>query len=204
MKRNDFETILKTNIPKLQEYEPKPNLWENISSNLDFEVEIERNIANLSSYSPEENLWDRIEKSVNQEINPQTKIIKLLRVPVSVAASVLLVVAIYFTFIKNNAVTLSHTEEIALDWQSNPKIDNLNAINPEAFIQETCQKHNFICETEEFQEKSRLLNELNQNLEKINAEIDAFGTSISLEKSKIKIENLKAQVVKELVKQILS
>jgi len=207
MKRDDFETILKKNIPELPEYEPKENLWESISSNLDFEAALEKNKPNLASYSPDENLWNKIEVSINQkkhDTNHRARVIKLLRIPASIAASILLVVTFYFAFNKNN-VTLSHTEEVALEWQGKPeRIESNNLINPEKFIQETCQKHNFICETEEFREKSELLNELNQNLERINAEINTYGTSVPLEKSKIKVENLKAQVVKELIKQILS
>ncbi len=207
MKRDDFETMLKKTIPTLPEYEPKENLWESISSSLDFDAALEKNKPNLTSYSPDENLWNKIEVSINQkkqDTNQRARVIKLLRVPVSIAASILLVVTFYFAFNKSN-VTLSHTEEVAVEWQVNPEInESINAINPEKFIQETCQKHNFICETEEFRQKNELLNELNQNLERINAEINSYGTSVPLEKSKIKVENLKAQVVKELIKQILS
>lgn len=204
MKRDDFDMMLKKNIPELQEYEPNENLWESISSSLDFEAALEKNKPNLTSYSPDESLWSKIETGLEQEQNHRTRIIRYLRIPVSIAASVLLVVTFYFAFNKSN-VTLSHTEEVAIEWQINPEAnETINAINPEKFIQETCQKHNFICETEEFREKSELLNELNQNLERINAEINSYGTSVPLEKSKIKVENLKAQVVKELIKQILS
>lgn len=205
MKNNDLENILKRTIPMLPEYEPDKKLWDSISSNLDFDIELEKNRSNLPTYSPDESLWYKIDKNINQEKNHRTKIIKLLRVPVSIAASVLLLVTIYFAFNKNNGISVSHTEEIAMEWQSKPEInESINAINPEKFIQETCQRHNFICETEEFREKSELLNELNKNLERINAEINSYGTSVSLEKSKIKVENLKAQVVNELIKQILS
>ncbi len=204
MKRDDFETMLKKNIPELPDYKPNENLWESISSNLDFEIALEKNKPILTKYSPDESLWSKIEISIEKEQNYRTRIIRNLRVPVSIAASVLLVVTFYFAFNKNN-VTLIHTEEVVLEWQGKPETNEMiNAINPEKFIQETCQKHNFICETEEFREKSELLNELNQNIERINAEINSYGTSVPLEKSKIKVENLKAQVVKELIKQILS
>lgn len=203
MRGNDFESILNKNIPELSEYEPKENLWESISSGLDFEVTLEKNIADLNSYSPDKNLWNKIESGVKQEQNHSVRITRYIRLSASIAASVLLVVAIYFAF--NNRMTISHTEELVTEWRPNSyPNESISFINPEKFIQETCQKHNFICQTEEFREKSERLNELNQNLERINAEIDKYGTSVSLEKLKIKIENLKAQVVKELIKQILS
>lgn len=205
MKKSDFDKLLNRTIPNLQEFEPDKMLWERISSNLDFDIEVEKNISKLPLYSPDDKLWNKIDASINQRKNRRIRVIKLLRIPASIAASILFIVTVYFVLNRNNKTTLSRTEEFSTEWSNNMESnDKKRAIDPELFIEETCQKHSFICETKEFNEKSSLLNELNQNLQKINNEINSYGSSISLEKSKIKIENLKAQVVKDLIKQILS
>ena len=202
MINKDFETMLGKSIPNLPEYEPDINLWGNISSSLVFDIELEKAIVELPSYSPNENLWSKISIGINSNhINPRIRIVKTLRIPVGIAASFLLVATIYFAFFNNNRGSISYTEEVSLEWQNNIETRN---VNPEKLIQEICEKHTFLCENEEFKEKSDLLIRLNQNLEKINNEINMYGTSISLEKSRIKVENRKAQVVKELIKQIVS
>lgn len=205
MKKDGFEYILNEVIPRLQDYEPAKNLWERISSILDFEVEVKKSMPNLATYSPDVDLWSRIDKQINPRIVKEKKIVNLLRVPVSIAAIFLLIITIYFAFNQNRGIRTTYSEEVAMEWQNiQQTVEFDSSMNPERFILEACSKHSFICETEEFKEKWALLSELNQNLHKINGEIDRYGTSVSLEKSKIKLENLKSQVVKEMIKHIVS
>lgn len=205
MTKSGFEYRLKEIIPMLKEFEPAQNLWERISSNLDFEVEAEKAVSKLATFSPDENLWSRIDNKLNQRANSRIKIIKLLSVPVSIAAMLLLIVTIYLAFIQNNYISTSYSEEIVMEWQNIQETsDYKGSNNPEIFILQACTKHPFICETDEFKEKWALLNDLNQNLQEINGEINRYGSSVSLEKSKAKLENLRSEVVKDLIKQILS
>lgn len=202
MKELEFETVLKNVIPNLPEYEPGKEVWENISSNLDFDAELNKALPLLPDYQPDQNSWEKIEHQLTQK-RRNIKVVQMLRVPVGIAASVLLFVAIYSILNTNHSTTLSYSEEMVEEWTNNEAVRPVKD-NPELLIEEACQKYTYICETEEFAEKKMLLDKLNQELQNVNSEINRYGSSLSLEKAKIKLENLKAEALKDLIKQIQS
>ncbi|HCT29540.1 MAG TPA: hypothetical protein DIW31_02125 [Bacteroidales bacterium] len=202
MKKLEFESILKNVIPNLPEYEPGKEVWESISSNLDFDAELNKTLPHLPDYQPDQNSWEKIEHRLNKK-RRSTKVVQILRIPVGVAASILLFVAVYSILNSNHSTTLHYSEELVEEWTNN-EADRPVKDNPEILIEEACQKATYICESEEFTEKKMLLDKVNQELQNVNREINRYGSSLSLEKAKIKLENLKAEALKDLIKQIQS
>lgn len=202
MKELKFESIIKNVIPNMPEYEPGKEVWENISSSIDFDVELNKALPHLSDYQPEQYSWERIEHHLNKK-KLKAKVVQILRIPIGVAASVLLFVAIYSILNAKHSTTLIYSEEMAEEWTNN-ETDKSVIVNPEQLIEEACQKYTYICETEEFTEKKMLLDKVNQELQNVNSEINRYGSSLYLEKAKIKLENLKAVALKDLFKQIKS
>jgi len=202
MKEHDFDSILKIVIPNLPEYQPGKEVWENISNSIDFDAELEKTIPFLSEHQPDQHSWNRIEKEIKGR-RSTTKIVRLLRVPAGIAASILLFVAIYSILKNSPSTTVTYSEEMAEESVSNIST-RLDLNDPVLIIEEACQKSSYICETEEFTEKKMLLDKVSKELNNVNKEIDQYGSSISLEKTKIKLENLKAEVLKDLIKQIQS
>ena len=85
-----------------------------------------------------------------------------------------------------------------------PAFTEITAFNadPIAFIDQHCAKLKETCNASEFKEKKEILNELDKELQKINEMIERYGESPALIKSQIKIENMRARTIIEVIKML--
>lgn len=202
MKESRFEQRIQKRIQQLPKFEPKQDIWENIQSRLSFEKHLKKTLDSLPNSQPKNELWMTIAKSLdNNVVRDKSEVSKsLLFYMTAVAASIAILIGFYFKTNLKPDITI--TEEIAtiennIDFQ-------WNVPEPIEYINEQCKKQNSICNDPEFIENKKQLEELDKELRNLKKVINRYGESPELIKSVIIIENLKTEIILELMNSLNS
>jgi len=200
-----FDDKLNNVVKSLAEFEPAEDAWIKIESRLDFEKKVDNEIPQLPKLKFKENTWNKIENELvqNRKTKTNTKIKKLVLYSFSAAASIVLLLGISKLFIKNDEIEISYSQEYVGGDKDFERFE-LNDLNPLKYLEENCETVPDVCETPEFLEQKQILIELNNEHKNLTEVIKNYGESPELIKSLIKVENLKSEIVKEMMKAINS
>jgi len=198
-----FDNKLKTMVKNLPVQGPTDELWTKISSQLDFNDKLILRSRELPLHDPKKNTWGNIEKGLPSQKRKGTN--RIIIITLYAAASVAFLIGIWVSFGTKKQGTISVSEETISNWQEPFKITNdtvSTTIN--GFINEQCSSKSYICNQPEFSEKKQQLDDVEIQIKNIEQVISASGNSSSLIKTRIKLENLKARLMKDLINMITS
>jgi hypothetical protein len=193
-----FDKKLKVAVKNLPMLEPKTDVWEVISKRLDFDQKLSSAVKELPLYNPGEELWTIIEKQLPRKI--QVHKTRNFVIGISVAASIAFTFGIWFFMHKSNRETVTVSEEIINDIKL-PEAAGKDSSSRQAFqfIDEQCKRNSYVCSKEGFSEKRLQLDEVESQLKSVDQVIHASGSSESLIKTRIKLENIKARLMKDIL-----
>lgn len=168
---------------------------------------IKQKVASLEDSFPqlswdENELWEKIDSG--SEVK-KTKRFSFQYLNYGIAASfVLALVLVNYFLSKDTSETLTY-DVSSIVMTPNEDMPAIN-IDQEtmAFIDENCVNGLAACSTSEFKELKSQLDEATHEIDNINDMISRYGDSPSLVKSKVKIENFRSQVMRQLVQIITS
>jgi hypothetical protein len=196
-----FDRKIKVAIKKLPMLEPEKDVWEVINKRLDFDQKLSSTLQELPLYMPREELWTGIE--INLPGKPHTRNLRNIVIGLSAAASIVIFVGTWF--LKNNGTreTITVSEEMENDWGQSELLKN-DPSNQSAllFIEEQCKNMTYVCEMPGFIEKKLQLQEVNKQIIDLNSVIQSTGSTPTIVKSRIKLENIRTKLVKDLIDQI--
>jgi hypothetical protein len=198
-----FDKKLKAAVKLLPESNPKNELWDKINQQLNFNNKLSDKTKQLASFEPEEKLWNQIEQNIKTK-NKKPKQRNLIYLT-SAAASIVIIIGLRLLLSSPKHETITITEETVNTWQQpfNNANDTLSAHGIE-FINEQCTNKSYICNLPAFNEKKQQLNDLEIQIKNIEQVINTSGSSSSLIKTRIKLENMKTRVMKDLINMIAS
>lgn len=209
---------LRKTIEELQSFDSDLNLWDRIRERMDYEEKITRLIPFLPEYNSRENLWEEIENKLDEKAtkSKRKKVISIISYSTAVAASIALVITIDFSSqkpvaqVSTKTVTISYSQEVV---EKEPKIIKekkeiipvADKVETEAisYINTNCQVNTEVCESSEFKELKSQLIELESQMGMLDEALK-YGEDPELIKTKIKIENLKSRITKELIQKLNS
>lgn len=203
--QEQFDKKLETAIGQLKELEPKELSWASIASQLDFEKNLDKSIDNLPEFEFKEDCWNNIEIKLekNHKTKTNTKIKKLIVYSLSAAAAIAILISVPRLINLESGVEISHSQEVLIESEMTDDFKPKET-NPIKYLEENCKTVPEVCESPEFLEQKKLLEELNMEHENLTKTIENYGESPELIKSLIKIENLKSDIVKEMIKTLNS
>lgn len=199
----EFNKQMKNAISGLLEHSPDDTLWQKIEAGLEFCVQLNKAVKQFPKHKADEKIWQNIDKKLDankiKKLNPT--IIRSL----SIAADIAIVITIGFVFFSKGKETITIHTEASENWQktSTLKTDSLSN-QVFKFIENQCKMSPYLCKAPEFEKTNQQLIEVDTELEKVNRVIETLGDSPSLVITKTKLENLKAQLIKDIVKQVTS
>ena len=199
----EYKKKLRSALNKLPQHSPDPEVWERIEGQLTFNEQLTFGSQNLPIHEPDEKVWRSIEKQLDHK-----KIRKIIPVTIrylSVAACIAAIIITTLTITRNHKEILTKSVEIS-DNNLQIPTDESDKLTDKAisFLDDQCKSSNYLCEMPEFREKHQKLIEVNSELKIMNKEMESLGSSPTMLQTKTKLENLKAQLIKELVKQVTS
>jgi hypothetical protein len=203
------KAILQKALQALPELEPHAALWARLEKSLDFEDALQNTITALPEIEPSEDSWLFLEQKLTKETGAmrQRKMRSLVYYWLSAAACITLCIIGWITVQNPSAdkLTLTYSQEVVEAepvWHSIREEESLEeAIT---FIQASCAQELAVCHTSQFKELKSQLDELAAEMEKIQQEKALYGQDPELMKAQIKLENLQADITKELIQLILT
>jgi hypothetical protein len=199
----NFDKNLKIKIKNLPLHHPEPAVWDKISHRLDFNDKIDKEIRFIPMHEPLEDTWSKIEPL----LKPGLKVSKsrnLIIGLISVAASVILFFSLWFIKYQSSHETITVSVETVESW--NPVALNEDSTSQTAlrFINKQCEVKSYICSNPGFAEKKKQLEEVETQIRTIKNIMNSLGSTPSLIKSNIKLENLRTRLMKDLLNIISS
>lgn len=196
--KKTFDILLKKAINQLPKYKAEPESWVKVEQYLDFSDKINKVKVELPVYQAPENLWQRIEKDI--EIK-QTRTF----LPWKIAATIIVIVGSTFFFLKYSDKGLSYSSEVTVfqEPESSSDSDSLT-VEVTQFIENQCRINSYVCNEPDFSAKKQKLVEVNSEILKLEEVISTYGGSPSLVKTRINLENFRAQLIKDLIKKLTS
>jgi hypothetical protein len=200
MRNDNFNEKLEKVIKSLPEVEPNKELWGQIEAQLSFEEKVNAEIINLTEFDINDRTWEKIENRLN---NSKKSVRKVLIYSLSAAATIALILGLSGIFNKNQEVKISYsTEQISTD--KNNDEEEQTELDPLQFLEQNCLAKAEVCNSPEFKEQKAALLEIENERKNITETINAYGESPELVKSLIKIENLKSEILHDLIKRLNS
>jgi hypothetical protein len=189
--------ILKNKIRQLPEYAPDGTLWQSIDAWLRFDEKLFVEVRQLPEYIPDEKTWGKIEKAI-----PQTPVRRIhLRYFYYAAGIILLITGISLYLHAGKSRNIQVATEILFKGNQ-PEKFNEKWPEPTTYINSLCRLNASICNSADFLEKKKMLDELESNEKEILRYEASFGSSDALERSKVRIEKMRAGIIKELLEMI--
>lgn len=196
-----------TNLP---EHEPDPNLWSRIEARLQADAPLDRAIGQLPEHEPDANLWDRIEADLNEpkRVLIVRGVVRSLGAGRWLAGAVaaMLVLVGGWLFLTNSGTDAGERVTVAYSIETQPKPTVPTSGTPavstkqaEAFINQRCAEERLVCQKPEVHELRSQLVELKQEQARLGKEIALFGDDPALVQAQAKLENQRAEVIRELV-----
>jgi hypothetical protein len=192
--------IVKKKIASLQEYTPDDSLWNVIEARLDFEKVLSDKIRELPDHSPADDLWTSIEATIEPP-----KVRRLYPRYWYYAASIAVILVSSTILTLRLTDTSSHEVQITTEiiYTGTPvENENNRWPGPVQYINSLCKLNSQVCNSARFVEKKQMLEELDKDEQQILRFEEQFGSSETLEKSKVRIERVRAEVIKELLQMI--
>ena len=195
-------------LSQLPEYDPHPDLWVRIEADLARNAEstiepFSRVGHELPMYEPKTDLWLSIEKQLDTPTirpiwnQPQ---IRWQWAGLVAAAAIFIVGAWLYLSPKS-------TEEIRIEYAVE-QTDTQTPVAPakssedkraEEFIARQCAEQQRVCQRPEVHELCNQLVELSTEQQRIERERQTFGDDPVLVRAQVKIENQRAEIMKELI-----
>jgi hypothetical protein len=195
-------------IQELPGMEPDAQLWKAIESQLDFEQALPKAIASLPLLEPDEDSWANLERHLpaKKAAVKQARAIHLFSY-ISAAACIVLILVAGLFFLRTSAPkpTLSYSQEMYMGELPGTSLEQAGAIQEAlGFIQTSCESQLLVCRTPQFQQLKGQLDELNKEMQLLKQQQTVYGQEPEFIKAQIKLENLQAQITKELIQLIVS
>lgn len=208
-------------LRQLPEYEPHPDLWARIETDLDSDAVLARAIGELPDGEPKAALWADIEATLSDGaatdvpvgVSPITQpdyvfpftIARPLWAGLAAAAVVVLVGT--WLFMRSSSTETVRVEYAVETSRSLPgSTAVLTDIGPtdadqraEAFIRQQCAEQTLACQRPEVHELRNQLTDLTAEQKRIEQERQTFGDDPRLVRAQVQIENQRADVTKELI-----
>ncbi len=174
-----------------------------LKGQLGFQEQLTAACRNLPVYEPGEHIWQNIERKLDNKKTVSLYPVVLRYLSIAAGIAIILTLSITITQRKNEIIT--KTMEIA-DNGSPVQSEESDNLSDQAvyFIDMQCKNSTYLCQVPEFSQKHQQLVEVTIELKKLNKEMETLGSSPSLFHTKTKLENIKAQLIKDLVKQVTS
>lgn len=198
---NIFDETLKKELNKLQNHKAPEEVWFEIENELLFEDELHAHKGRLTKYVAPKDVWDGIESKLSPSLKEIA--IEVVKWTTSAAAILLFILAVnYFDFTSQENTVISYSEEIIYS-------DDVDDIAPEQMeaeelIAKYCKTSSNLCEKPVIKENLESIQEINDELENLEQVINSIGASPSLMQSKVKMENLKVELTKEILENLKS
>ncbi len=197
---NQPDNTLQEAISRLPEYDPDAGLWERIAAELDSRQALSGPLKALPEYEPALGSWEGISAQLASAEPPKAVLAGWLRM----AASVCLVVVAWAAgrqfFRERETISVVYTREKAPEKVPYREAPDQAGQAAYAFIWSRCQQQLAVCQSPQFRELKAQLDELDAQAEKLRRELDRYGENHDLIRAQIKIENLKSEVTKELIR----
>jgi len=203
--QDNFEEKIGILIPHLPEYEPDKAMWGKIEAQLQFEEKLDNQLLQLPEFEFKEDIWAKISDQLNVDVKakPSNKIKKFIIYSLSAAAAIVLLFGLSSILSNKPETEINYSQEtVSIDEQV--EISETVEFDPIKLLDQNCLSVPEICSSPEFIEKKDLLLELDTEYRNISEVINRYGESPELIKSLIKIENLKSEIIKDLIKKINS
>jgi hypothetical protein len=200
---NKFDKKLRAFSSQLQEYKPRADIWNSIEKQLEFNEQLSSHLEKLPIHEPVENFWDQIEV----KLNPAKRILRIrkARSALAVAASISILLGTWFFIDHRNNENFTITVETLNENQRFEIITNDTlSIKANQFISEQCKSRSYISEVPEFKAKKQQLEELEMQVKEVDRIINQTGSSPSLIKTRVKLENMRSRLMKEIINMITS
>jgi hypothetical protein len=198
-----FDKKLKAFSSKLHEYEPRADVWNSIDKQLNFHKQLSSFSEKLPIHEPRENFWDEIEI----KLKPAREIFRIRKTAsvLTAAATIAFLLGTWFYIDIRNEENLTITVETLYDNQQFEMNTNDSlSVKAKEFISEQCRSRSYICEVPEFKAKKQQLEELEMQVKEVDKIINQTGSSPSLIKTRVKLENMRSRLMKEIINMITS
>ena len=199
-------------------HEPAPDLWNRIEQELDRTTStekgkryLEKAINDLPNYEPAQLVWTGIENKLDKK-NTKIIFIKGITYPLSIAASIALLIGMYWFYSStfngdnNTQVSMAYSEEVMEESKTSAIIDNAeNKSDDEimAMVQEHCSSLPQSCENPKFNGLLKQYEELKDAQKELEVQVEENGEELYLQKSLVKIEKEKTKIAKKLFQYLI-
>lgn len=197
-------------LPQLPEYDPHPDLWARVEADLLADEQLGRAMQTLPDYEPKANLWDAIEGDLQSD--EAVKIRPLWSQPntrslwAGLAAAAVVVLVGSWLFFRPEATETVRMEyaveqlDAASPNNSQPTDSQSSAdVRAQEFIAQQCAEQNIVCQRPEVHELRNQLTNLTTEQQRLDREQQIFGDDPALVRARVKLENQRADVTKELI-----
>lgn len=196
--------LIRRAISELPDYQAPEQLWPQISEQLDIDQKerlIQRQLAQLPDYHPPETVWSGIAEDLAKAPSQNTWL-RLVRQPLTWAASFLLLFSLYWLVTQSQGpqVSYTYTTQAENQWLLESDWDA-----DEADFAEVVQLHQRYLRTFEDQSAATLqeeFDELNTAREEIKETLDRYGKDQELIRQLAAIERARTQIVNQMAQQI--
>lgn len=202
---------------QLPEYDPHPDLWARIETDLDSDATLARVVGELPDHEPQANLWAAIDAQLTQPsvvaVTPvaQPVVVRpLWNQPISrplwagLAAAAMVVLVGVWLMIRPNPTEAVRMEYAVEQTTAAPDTDAIGETSAaderaEEFIARQCAEQQLACQLPEVHNLRNQLTDLTAEQKRIEQERLTFGDDPALVRAQVKIENQRAEVTKELI-----
>ncbi|OIN56664.1 hypothetical protein [Arsenicibacter rosenii] len=195
---------------QLPEHDPRPDLWARIEADLIHEDRLDRLLSQLPEHDPGD-VWAQLEMRVQQGESGAAGETPVRRIGRSVAtrwvaaASLAGLLAGWFWWQNlpkpDERITVAWSTETTVTTRQHPDQTAADA-HFMTFVEQHCRQEVAACSRPEVKELKGRLDDLNDRKVKIEEKLSVFGNDPALVQAQIKIENERAEVAKQLVREL--
>jgi hypothetical protein len=194
--------IFQKKIGELEGYNPPSTLWGHIEDRLEFERVLKEKQKQLPGYVPKDG-WEQLNCRLglfSKRISGGLKKTLWIAGASGIAASILLFMSVWHFYSPPQKDTLLFSEEVNEIKTDEPSASSDLETQAVKFIKMQCYKKPFVCSSDEFRDRLGELDNVSTQLQDIEAMERRAGSSDMLIKSKIKLINYKAVLIRQLIK----
>ena len=197
-------------LPQLPDYNPRPNLWNQIEADLDADEKLGRLVQILPTYEPKADLWNAIDRGLASSDTIKVRLLwhepTIRRIWVSLAVACVVILVGVWLFLRPHSrekvqmeYAVEQTDLQQHSAQSAPEQPSSADKRAEEFIARQCAEQRLACQRPEVHELRNQLINLMADQQRITRERQLFGDDPALVRAQVKVENQRALVTKELI-----